>query len=84
MHPPGKPPTSMADFKGKPPFVQATKESDDEADALATQALLQLYTGPEGFKCPRCGVVITAPEDAINHLEVEINKALARLGKPSE
>lgn len=81
MAQPEKPPESLSDFKGKPLRVTVGKGAKDEADSIATQALLQQYTDNEGFHCPRCGVTITNPEDAINHLAEEINKALAHLGK---
>ena len=79
-----KPPTSMDDFKGKPPRVSASKEGIDEADLEATRAMLQQYTQDDGFHCPRCGVVIVDPEEAIYHLAEEINKALDHLGKRPE
>ena len=81
MDQPTKPPTDLSAFKGKPPRVTVTKGSKDEGDGVATLALLQQYTQEDGFNCPRCGVVITNPEEAINHLAEEINKALALLGK---
>ncbi|MBA7554003.1 hypothetical protein ES705_46613 [subsurface metagenome] len=81
MEKPNKPPTSLADFKGNPPRVQVTKQPKDEGDRIATIALLNQYTQKDGFHCPRCGVIITKPEEAINHLAEEINKSLALLGK---
>lgn len=74
-------PPELTDFKGKPPRVEVTREPKDEADVLATKALLEQYTKPDGFHCPACGVVITNPEEAVYHLAEEINKALERLGK---
>ncbi len=76
-----KPPTSLADFKGKPPRVEVTREPKDEADVAATNSMLQLYTDKDGFHCPRCGVVITNREDAVYHLAEEINKSLELLDK---
>jgi len=76
-----KPPSSLADLKGKPPGVEVTTQAKDEADRVATLALLNHYTQEDGFHCPKCGVVIKDPEQAINHLAEEINKALALLGK---
>ena len=70
-----KPPTSMDDFKGKPPRVSASKEGIDEADLEATRAMLQQYTQDDGFHCPRCGVVIVVPEEAIYHLAKEESAA---------
>jgi len=78
------PPTKLTDFKGKPPSVEVTTEANDEADIAATKGFLERYTQPDGFHCPRCGVVITNPEEAVYHLAEEINKALAHLGKPAE
>jgi len=76
-----KPPPKLTDFKGRPPCVEVTRKGTDMADMAATRGLLELFTQPDGFHCPRCGVVITNPEEAVNHLAEEINKALARLGK---
>jgi len=74
-------PTSLADFKGKLPGVTVTTQAGDEADRVATLALLNLYTQEDGFHCPKCGVVIKNPEEAVNHLAEEINKSIAQLGK---
>lgn len=76
-----KAPTSLTDFKGKPPRVTPTREVKDAADLAATKALLEQYTQDDGFHCPRCGVVIKNPEQAVYHLAEEINKALERLGE---
>jgi len=75
------PPVKITDFKGKPARVEATRDCKDEADIAATKGFLELYTQPDGFHCPRCGVVITNPEDAVYHLAEEINKALDHLTK---
>ena len=75
-----RPPTSLTDFKGKPPRVEVTRESIDDADRAATIGMLERYTQPDGFHCPRCGEVITDPEEAVYHLADEINQALDRLG----
>jgi len=74
-------PTSLRDFKAKPTRVEVTRDSKDEADIAATKAMLDRYTQPDGFHCPRCGVVITDIEEAVNHLAEEINKALDHLGR---
>ncbi|MBA7624114.1 hypothetical protein ES703_31518 [subsurface metagenome] len=74
-------PPKLTDFKGHPPRVTVTREQKDEADTLATKALLLQYTQEDGFHCPRCGVAIKDPEKAINHLAEEINKALDHLGR---
>jgi len=76
-----KPPTRLADFKGKPPRVEVTNQPKDDADIQATQGLIELYTQPDGFHCPRCGVVIKNAEEAVYHLAEEINASLALLGK---
>jgi len=76
-----KPPTKLTDFKAKPPRVEVTREPKDEADIEATKALIELYTQPDGFHCPRCGVVIKNVDEAVYHLADEINKALAHLGR---
>ncbi|MBA7693497.1 hypothetical protein ES703_102080 [subsurface metagenome] len=81
MEQPPKTPTSIADFKGKPPRVEVTREPKDEADILATKSLIEQYTQDDGFHCPACGVVINNPEKAVYHLAEEINKALDNLGK---
>ncbi len=75
----GKEPKSLADFKSKPPRVTVTRQPEDEGDILATKALIEQYTQPDGFHCPRCGVVIKNPEEAVYHLAEEINKALDHL-----
>ena len=76
-----KSPPKLTDFKAKPPRVEVTRDSKDEADMAATKGLLELYTQPDGFHCPRCGVVITNVEEAVYHLAEEINKALDHLGR---
>ena len=72
-------PVSLSDFKSKPPRVTVTRQPTDEGDIEATKALLNLYTKPDGFHCPKCGVVITSPEEALYHLADEINKSLDQL-----
>lgn len=81
MKKPGALPKSITEFKGKPTRVTVTREAKDESDLIATQALLELYTQPDGFHCPRCGVILTNAEEAVYHLAEEINKGLAMLGK---
>jgi len=76
-----RPPKDLSGFKAKPPRVEVTREPTDEADVVVTKAMLDQYTQPDGFHCPRCGVVITDIEEAVNHLAEEINKSLAQLGK---
>lgn len=72
-------PRSVADITANPPRVNVSQGSGHEADAAATKALLDAYTKEDGFHCPRCGVVITNPEKAIEHLADEINQAFASL-----
>ncbi|MBA7610690.1 hypothetical protein ES703_17902 [subsurface metagenome] len=76
-----KPPISLAQNQSRPPGVTVTTENKEQADSVATQGLLAFYTQDDGFHCPKCGVVINNPEEAVNHLAEEINKALALLGK---
>lgn len=72
---------SLTDFKGKPIRVTPTRNPKDPADLEATRALLLAYSDKDGFHCPRCGVVIKNPEEAVYHLGEEINKALDHLAK---
>jgi len=81
METPEKVPTGLADFKGKPPRVEVTKDPKDEGDILATQSLIEQYTHDDAFHCPACGAVIKNPEEAVYHLAEEINKALDNLAK---
>jgi len=76
-----KKPPKLTDFKGHPPTVRATKERKDEADALATKTLMDLYTQEDGWHCPKCGLVFTDGDLAVAHLADEINSALAYLGR---
>ena len=79
-----KPPLSFKDLKSEPPRVEVTREPQNEADIIATRNLVELYTQPDGFHCPKCGVVFTTPDDAVYHLAEEINKALAHLSEPTK
>jgi len=74
------PPESLADIKANPPTVSFTDQPTDEADIAATRALIEQYTQPDGFHCPKCGAVIEDITEAIHHLADEMNKALAHLG----
>lgn len=76
-----KEPKKLADFKGKLPRVVADRQPKDEADMIATNALIERYTNETGFHCPRCPFTTTDREEAVYHLEMEINKALAWLDK---
>lgn len=75
-----KPPTSMADFKSKPPRVSVTRTPKDEGDLIATNALIQQYTQEDGWHCPICGVVIKDRDQIVDHLAEEINKTMEWLG----
>ena len=68
-----------SDFKGRMPRIEVTTESTDEADSIATQGLIELYTQPDGFHCPRCDFTTSKPDEAVAHLAEEMNKALAHL-----
>jgi len=81
MQEPVKPPTRLTDFKGKPPRVEVTAKSKDEADIAITKAFIERYTDNDGFHCPRCPYTTTKPDEAVYHLAEEINKALDHLGK---
>jgi len=70
---------SLRQFRGNPPEVTITNKVEDEADVAATKLLLESHSKDGVFHCPRCGVVITDPEKAIEHLADEINKAMASL-----
>jgi len=76
-----KAPTRLADFKTNPPRVEVTKVPKDDADVAITNALIERYTQPDGFHCPRCGEIFTNAEKAVEHMADEINKALDLIGK---
>ncbi len=84
MENPEKVPTGLADFKGKPPRVEVTREPNDDADVAATRAFLDQYTDKDGFHCPRCPFTTTNIKDATYHLAEEINKALDHLSRPAK
>ena len=71
-------------FKGSIPRIEASTESPDEADRIATQGLLELYTQPDGFHCPRCDFTTSKPDEAVSHLAEEMNKALAHLSREAK
>lgn len=64
---------------GMPPGVTVAKKSDNEADVVATQLLMEAYTKDGVFTCPRCGVKISDGEEAVQHLGDEINKSMSEL-----
>lgn len=70
---------SLRQFKGNPPEIIVTDKVDNEAEVAATKLLLESYSKDGVFHCPRCGVVITDPKLAIEHLADEINKSMASL-----
>ena len=76
-----KEPKSLADFKGKLTRVKVDREPKDEADIIATNALIQQHTDKDGFHCPRCPFTTSNREEAVYHLGEEINKTLAWLDK---
>jgi len=78
---PDEQPTSLADFKSRPPRVFVTRDPKDEGDREATIGLLRVYSDDDGFHCPVCNVTITNPDEAVNHLSEEINKAFDQLGR---
>lgn len=67
-------------FKGRLPQVSVIRGQGDDADIAGTEALLNQYTDETGFHCPRCGVTITNPDKAIEHLGEEINEAFRTIG----
>ena len=78
---PPKRPVRLTDFKGKPPRVEVSRESKDEADYAATKGLIDRYTQPDGWHCPRCNIIITNQDEIVEHLAYEINKALDHLAR---
>lgn len=72
---------TLNDFKGKPTRVSVTRSPMDDADAIGTEGMLQQFTDKDGFHCPRCSFTTTDRDEAVYHLEEEINKALDKLGK---
>ncbi|MBA7551873.1 hypothetical protein ES705_44423 [subsurface metagenome] len=76
-----KKPKKLSDFKGSLTRVKFDREPKDEADTIATNALIQQYTDKDGFHCPRCPFTTSNREEAVYHLGEEINKTLAWLDK---
>ncbi|MBA7587275.1 hypothetical protein ES708_29300 [subsurface metagenome] len=76
-----KQPDKLEDFKGKLTRVKVDREPKDEADIIATNALIEQYTDKDGFHCPRCTFTTSNREEAVIHLGEEINKTLAWLDK---
>jgi len=72
---------TLKDTPGKPTQVSISQEGKDDADSIATYDMLERYTDKDGFHCPRCSFTTSDREQAVYHLEEEINKALAKLGK---
>ena len=66
------------------PRVKLVRGSQQEQDILATQALVQSFTTSDGYQCPRCPYITTNLDEFLEHLEMEINKAvdhISRIGK---
>jgi hypothetical protein len=63
---------------GTMPMVRIGQAPPNAADETATRLLLEAYTTKDGFRCPKCGEVITDPNKAIDHLKEEINSAIVR------
>ncbi len=61
------------------PRVKLVRGSHQEQDRLATQAMLDAWQTPDGWKCPRCPYKTTNPDDFLEHLEGEINKAMEHI-----
>lgn len=70
------------------PRVKLVRGSQQEQDRLATQAMLDAWQTPDGWKCPRCPYKTTNVDEFLEHIETEINKAMEHVagmagrGKP--
>lgn len=64
---------------GTMPLVAITGEQPSLADQTATRLLFDTYTDKDGFHCPVCGVTITNPNEAIDHLRDEINASITAI-----
>lgn len=79
VKPPEKPPMppSLSDFTSRQvPRVKLVTGGQQEQDILATQAMLDAWQTPDGWKCPRCPYLTTDRHSFLEHLETEINKAM--------
>jgi hypothetical protein len=72
-------PPLLSDFLPKQTFVTLQRQGGNEADAAATKSLIETFTDKDGFHCPRCKATITNPEEAVEHLAMEINKAMQEM-----
>ncbi|MBA7563199.1 hypothetical protein ES708_04852 [subsurface metagenome] len=61
------------------PRVRLVRGSQQEQDRLATQAMLDAWQTPDGWKCPRCPYSTTNADDFLEHLETEINQAMTKV-----
>ena len=91
VKPPEPPPTATRrpDLTSRQvPRVKLVRGSQQEQDRLATQAMLDAWQTPDGWKCPRCPYKTTNADDFLEHIETEINKAMEHVagmalrGKP--
>lgn len=64
-----------------PARVYAVPTRKESPDVTATMLLLQVYTDEKGFHCPKCGIIIPAMEQAVEHMAKEINTGLDSLAK---
>jgi hypothetical protein len=82
VKPPEPPPTatSRPDLTSRQvPRVKLVRGSHQEQDILATQAMLDAWQTPDGWKCPRCPYKTTNQDDFLEHIETEINKAMEHI-----
>ena len=76
--------TSRPDLTSRQlPRVKLVRGSHQEQDIIATQALLQSWSTPDGFQCPRCPYKTANIDEFLEHMEGEINKAMEHLDKMS-
>ncbi len=61
------------------PRVRLVRGSQQEQDRLATQAMLDAWQTPDGWKCPRCPYQTTNVDEFLEHIETEINKAMEHI-----
>ncbi|GAI94783.1 unnamed protein product [marine sediment metagenome] len=76
--------TSQPDLTSRQlPRVRLVRGSHQEQDILATNALIQAWSTPDGFQCPRCPYKTANIDAFLEHMEGEINKAMEHLDKMS-
>ena len=61
------------------PRVKLVRGSHQEQDVLATQAMLDAWQTSDGYQCPRCPFHTTNTDEFLEHIEVEINKAMEHI-----